>query len=296
MDKSERILIIGAAGMLGGEVVMQLRARQENVYAADVASQQTQLLPIDITDEKSVQQVFNDIKPQVVINCAAFTNVDGAEENEDLASMINGNGVGNLAMSCQQHGGYLIHISTDYVFNGQANHPYGPDDEVAPQSAYGRTKLLGEKLLQSKTDHWAIIRTSWLFGLRGNHFIKTILNLAAQRKKLKVVNDQVGCPTYTRDLAHCLADFSQKKPQGLFHFCNGPVCSWFDFATEAVRLSGLDCTVEPCGSDEFPRPAPRPEYSALDTSRTLELLDWKPVSWPEALRDYLSSPKIEIDQ
>lgn len=296
MDQSERILIVGAAGMLGSEVVAQLRTRQEHVYAADVASQQTRLLPIDITDEKSVQKIFDDIKPQVVINCAAFTNVDGAEENEDLAAKINGDGVGHLATACHRQGSYLIHISTDYVFDGQANQPYGSDDKVSPQSAYGRTKLLGEKLLQSKADHWAIIRTSWLFGLRGDHFIKTILNLATQRKSLKVVNDQAGCPTYTRDLARCLTDFSQKKPQGIFHFCNGPACSWFDFATEAVKQSDVDCIVEPCGSDEFPRPAPRPKYSVLDTSNTLEVLDWKPAVWPEALRDYLSSSQVEIDK
>ena len=296
MDQSKRILVIGAAGMLGSEVLVQLRARQGNVYAADAAVQQTHLLPIDITDEKSIQQVFNDIKPQVVINCAAFTNVDAAEANEDLATAINGHGAGNLATHCRRLGGYLIHISTDYVFDGRANQPYRPNDGVAPQSAYGRSKLLGETFVQSKADQYSIIRTSWLFGPRGNHFIKTILNLASQKKNLKVVDDQVGCPTYTRDLAHCLTDFSQKKPQGLFHFCNGPACSWFDFATEAVRQSGLDCAVEPCVSEEFPRPAPRPKYSVLETSHTLEALGWKPAAWPEALRDYLSSPPVEIDK
>jgi len=282
----DKILVIGAAGMLGSQVAKQLQARGENVHQATRKE-------MDLADEQSIVAVLDQVKPDVVINCAAYTNVDGAEDNEELAATINGYGVGNLAKQCKRHNAYLIHVSTDYVFDGLATSPYRPCDNLSPQSAYGRSKLLGETLIQSQADQYAIVRTSWLFGMQGQHFIKTILKLANQNDHLKVVNDQIGCPTHTRDLARCLIEFSHQRLQGIFHFCNGPACSWFDLASEAIKLTGIECVIEPCDSHEFPRPAPRPKYSVLDSTETVRLLDWKPSDWSVALSDYLSSETIE---
>lgn len=290
---SNTLLVIGAAGMLGSEVVLQLQARQVDVCAADILVTSSEHLQIDITDPDSIEQVFNQIHPTAVINCAAYTDVDGAEAHEDMATRINADAVATIAKICKKYSSYLLHVSTDYVFDGQANEPYQPDDPTAPQSAYGRSKWQGENMLQAETNHWAIVRTAWLFGPRGKNFIDAILHLARQGKLSKVVNDQIGCPTYTCDLAHCLIDFACNKLQGIYHFCNGPVCSWFDFAAEAIKLAGIDCTIKPCTSAEFPRPAPRPAYSVLDTTRTLALLDWQPPTWPEALQYYLSTLSYE---
>ncbi|MBN1765085.1 MAG: dTDP-4-dehydrorhamnose reductase [Sedimentisphaerales bacterium] len=284
------VLVVGATGMLGTEVVALLKQRgRQVVEAVWPGDDDPEHHDLDITITENVEKLLEQVTPAVVINCSAYTNVDSAEEEEELATAVNGTGVGNLARASKKMNSLLVHVSTDYVFDGRGQSPYQTDTPTHPQSAYGRSKLSGEEAIQSIGGRWIIVRTSWLFGRMGKNFIDTILNLARQRPELKVVNDQRGCPTYATDLARCLIDLADKDAQGLFHFCNGPACTWYDFAQEAVELKGIDCRINPCSTDEFPRPAPRPAYSVMDCSKTFEQLGWQSQTWMQALRNYLDT-------
>jgi dTDP-4-dehydrorhamnose reductase len=293
MDQShEKVLVIAANGMLGREVVAQLTRRTPHVVQTawpDVRPNQ-QLL--DITDASTVKQVVAEWRPAVIYNCAAYTDVDGAEAHEDLATAVNGAGVRNLAMAAREYGSLLVHVSTDYVFDGKARAPYQPDDLPAPTTAYGRSKLAGELAISSVGGSGLIVRTSWLFGPGGKNFVDTIVSLARQKPELKIVNDQIGSPTYVPDLARCLIDLAALQTRGLYHFCNGPPCSWFDLAAQAVQLTHLPCRVTPCTTREFPRPAPRPEYSVLDCRNTFSRLEWTARPWSLALQDHLRRSEL----
>lgn len=279
-------IVIGSQGMLGKELVAILKTRNlESIYA-DINPGEGQL-QLDIIDQKAVMSLIESHKPQVIFNCSAYTNVDLAEEQQELATAINGYGVENLALAAKAHNALLIHISTDYVFAGDTNVPYLPEDKTAPQGAYGKSKLLGEELIQKTAGKWQIIRTAWLFGPEGRNFIETILGLAKNRNSLKVVNDQRGCPTWAPDLARCMVDMAESQATGIFHFCNGPACTWYDLAKEAIRQAGINCNVEPCTSEEFPRPAKRPAWSVLDSSKTYETTGWQPQSWQAAVAEYI---------
>jgi dTDP-4-dehydrorhamnose reductase len=282
-------LVVGATGMLGREMVRLLRGRgREVVEAAWPQAGDTQYL-LDIVDADAVDRFLATIRPAVVFNCAAFTDVDTAETQEALATAVNGQGVGHLAAACRAAGAKLVHVSTDYVFDGHATEPYRPNSPTAPRTAYGRSKLAGERAIKTAGGDWLIVRTSWLFGPHGKNFVDTIVNLARQKSTLKVVNDQIGCPTYVPDLARCLADLAQRDGRGLFHFCNPPPCSWFDLARQAVKAAGLACTVQPCSTAEFPRPAPRPPYSVLECSETFTRLGWTPQDWTTAVSEHIKS-------
>jgi len=281
------ILVIGASGMLGGALVSFLQSRGRQVLQAEWLNCKNDQLRLDITDGSAVEILLSDNRPRIVFNCSGFTDVDGAEEKEEQALAVNGRGVENLACACRKLDCLLVHISTDYVFDGRAHSPYQPNDPPDPQSAYGRSKLAGEMALQSVGGKWLMVRTAWLFGKGGKNFVDTILALARQKDVLKVVNDQFGCPTYAPDLARCLADLADQDARGIFHFCNGPVCSWFDLARKIVELAHLKCRIIPCPTSEFPRPAKRPAYSVLDCSGALEKLSWPVRPWPQALEDYL---------
>jgi dTDP-4-dehydrorhamnose reductase len=293
MGGTDKILVVGVGGMLGREVVRLLNNAGRDVVKADLAAGDGQV-KIDITDASAVKKLFAEVRPSVVYNCAAFTNVDGAEQHEELAHQVNGDGVGNLARSCLAMGSLLVHVSTDYVFSGDADEPYMPNDDTCPQTAYGRSKLAGEQAMQRVGGQWLLVRTSWLFGKEGGNFVKTILKLAGEKDSLKVVNDQVGCPTYAPDLARCLIDLAAKGACGIYHFCNGPSCSWYDFAKKAVDLAGLDCLVSPCNSSEYPRPAKRPAYSVLDCRATFEVLGRPGRQWPEVLGEYIELNKTDL--
>ena len=287
-ERPGKILVTGAAGMLGSDLTYQLKARGDwEVFTTDFSRTIEEKFRIDMTDRDAVEKLIADIKPDVVINCAAYTDVDKAEEAEDQALAINGFSVGYLASACNRQNCFLVHVSTDYVFNGKTAAPYRPTDPTQPQSAYGRGKLVGEEQLKKYGDKWAMVRTSWLFGPNGNNFIKTILSLAKTKPKLNVVNDQTGCPTYTVDLAKCLIYIGLKRMKGVYHFCNGPQCTWFDFAKKAIEFSGLDCLIEPCSSEKFPRPAKRPTDSVLDCHTTFDRLGWRSRSWAEVLKEYI---------
>ncbi len=286
-DNQDKILLIGASGMLGRAVAKELAGRAIEFVESDLNPYKDDQITIDIVDYDALSEYVSDLKPKAIINCSAYTDVDGAEENEDLATEVNGRGVGNIAQVCNETGSKFVHVSTDYVFNGSSNKPYAIDWPVAPQGAYGRSKLVGEQMIQVYDGDYAIVRTSWLFGPEGNNFVDTIAKLSASKEQLKVVNDQRGCPTYTLDLAKALVDLSIKKAKGIYHFSNQPDCTWYDLAKKIVEVTGNDCQVDPCDSNEYPRPAKRPAYSVMDCRQTYQVLGWQPRSWQEAVEHYL---------
>jgi dTDP-4-dehydrorhamnose reductase len=269
-----RIAITGAAGMLGADVGAGAVMAGHLPTALSRAE-------LDITDAAAVRRRFETLRPEAVINCAAYTNVDGAESDEPTALAINGEGAGNVAAAAAAVGAWVVHVSTDYVFDGTKDtEPYVESDPVDPQSAYGRTKLAGERAVaQAAPDGHTIVRTAWLFGNGGPCFPKTILRLAGERDELSVVDDQVGCPTFTGHLAPALVELAtSRRVVGVTHVASGGRCSWFQFAREIVARGEVSCDVQPCATDEFPRPAPRPAFSVLASERGAavpRLADWE---------------------
>jgi dTDP-4-dehydrorhamnose reductase len=242
---------------------------------------------LDITDRDAVGRALAIARPDVVINCAAWTDVDGAEADSGSASRVNGAGAGNVAAAAQAIGAWTIHISTDYVFDGTKREPYVESDEPAPRSSYGRSKLGGERAVaEAAPESHTIVRSSWLFGTGGPCFPATILRLAAERDELAVVDDQIGCPTFAGHLAAALVDLAQATVPGLIHRAGGGQCSWFEFATQIVARAGLDAEVRPVPTSEMPRPAARPAYSVLRSERAdaPQLPDWR-----EGLEAYLET-------
>jgi dTDP-4-dehydrorhamnose reductase len=294
MADAGKILLIGASGMLGSELMRQFKQQGEDVVETIWPDNGSGRLILDITNYTEVKKLISSLRPQAVYNCSAYTDVDKAEQEEAIATAVNDTGVAYLSQACLAHNSYLIHISTDYVFNGQGKRPYRPDDATDPQGAYGRSKLAGEEAIRKIDGRWLIVRTSWLFGRGGRNFVDTILKAARQRDVLKVVNDQTGCPTSVIDLAAGLIDLVQNDCHGMYHFCNGPVCTWYEFAKKIVEISQLPCRVESCTASEYPRPAKRPQYSVLDCTETFEQLGWKPCSWEERLHEYIKAEKVGV--
>jgi len=287
---NKKILVIGSGGMLGQALVSKLSGQCELTQAAWPDASEGQEL-LDITKQTEVDKFIKKCQPNVVFNCAAYTDVDGAEDNENSAFSVNGIGAGILAHSCKDNNSLLVHISTDYVFDGDGVGPYEVDDDTKPIGAYGRGKLAGEELIKKSGCDFIIVRTSWLFGAGGKNFVDTIIRLAGEKKQIKVVDDQVGCPTYTVDLAGCMVDLAEKDRRGIYHFCNGPACSWFDFACEIIKLAGLDCEVVPCTTNEYPTKAKRPGYSVLDASKTAEAIG-QIRSWQQCLEDFIKEKGV----
>jgi len=243
----------------------------------------------DITRRASSYEFAKKTSPHVIINCAAYTNVDRAEEERDKAFLVNGTGVQNLALICHGMNIPLCHISTDYVFDGTKSTPYTPFDGTNPINTYGESKLAGEKYIQWIMNEFYIVRTSWLYGKHGNNFVATILRLANERPELRVVDDQRGSPTSTVSLALALKALLETGAYGIYHFTdetNGGI-SWFDFAKEIVRMSRHQTKVIPIPTSEFPRPARRPVNSVLDTAVFSTVTEHAPVDWKEALKEYL---------
>jgi dTDP-4-dehydrorhamnose reductase len=281
-----RFAITGAAGMLG----------QDLVAAGSVAGHEMVGLSraeLDITAAESVTRALNEARPEVVVNCAAWTNVDGAEGDEDGAAAVNGAGAGNVARAAAACGAWTIHVSSDYVFDGAKRSPYLESDDVRPVSAYGRSKLSGERAVaDGAPGQHTIVRSSWLFGAGGPCFPATILRLAGERDELNVVDDQVGCPTFTGHLARALLDIGtgDARPAGVVHLAGGGVCSWYAFAREVVARAGLSCEVKPCTTADMPRPATRPAYSVLRSERGEEV----PVlpDWRQGLAEYMATVPV----
>jgi dTDP-4-dehydrorhamnose reductase len=242
---------------------------------------------LDITDRAAVRAACGESRPHVVVNCAAWTNVDGAESEEAAATLINGTGAVNVARAAAEVGAWTIHVSSDYVFDGSATEPYVESSPTHPLSAYGRSKLAGERAVaEAAPGAHTIVRSSWLFGAGGPCFPATIRRLASQRDELTVVDDQVGCPTFTGHLASALVELAGSRPLGIVHVAGGGACSWYAFARAIVASCGLACQVKPCATAEFPRPAPRPVFSVLGTERGGEIP--RLADWHEGLSDYLA--------
>lgn len=260
-----RVLVTGANGMLGHRVADVARERGHAVRGTDLPE-------LDLTDAAAVERFVGEVAPEVIVNCAAYTDVDGCEADEPLATRVNGDAAGNVARC----GVRVVHVSTDYVFPGDARRPYVESDEPGPRTAYGRSKLAGEHAVREASEGHAIVRTAWLFGEGGTNFVDTMLRLGAERDEVSVVFDQVGSPTWTGHLAPALVDLAERDAAGVFHATGGGACSWFELAIEAMRLRELDCRVVAVTTDEFPRPAPRPAFSVLETEREdgVELPDW----------------------
>ena len=270
------ILVVGHKGMLGTELMNLLGSAARGVDVGD----------IDITDLESVQRVLVTLKPRVVINAAAYTDVDGCESNVELAMQVNGEGVGHLSMVTKEIGAKLVQVSTDYVFDGGKGAPYQEEDLPAPLSIYGESKLAGEMNCCFNPDH-LIVRTQWLYGHAGNNFVETMLRLAGERSELAVVDDQIGSPTWTYHLALAIKALIDKDCRGTYHAANAGFVSWNGFAKEIFRLAGLPTVVNPMTTTELGRPATRPLYSTLDCGKLTQDTDFSPESWQEALKRYL---------
>ncbi len=273
-----RILITGANGQLGMDLQNALKGHTLYPFAR---------AELDITAGWQTIETIARSQPEVVIHAAAYTNVDGCESDPDLAYRINAVGTRNVAVGCQQCGAAMVYVSTDFVFDGKKREPYLEFDEPNPLSVYGRSKLAGERYVQSLLNKYFIVRTSWLYGKHGKNFVRTMLDLARQGKQLKVVDDQVGSPTYSFDLAKTIRHLVETPFYGIYHVSNRGAVSWYGFAKKIFELAGMDVSLEPATSDELGRPARRPAYSvfrrfALETSIGDEMRPWE-----EALSEYL---------
>ncbi len=279
-----RMLITGAAGMLGQDLVAAAEAAGHDPRALSRAE-------LDITDAHAVRRAITDFQPRVVVNCAAWTDVDGAESKEDQALEVNRGGAGHVARAAAATGAWTIHVSSDYVFDGSKHEPYVESDPVAPLSAYGRSKLAGEReVAAGAPERYTIVRSSWLFGAGGPCFPATILRLASEREELTVVDDQVGCPTFTGHLARALFALAERPIHGIVHVAGGGACSWYEFSRAIIAEAGLWCEVKPGKTRDLARPAPRPAYSVLTTERGSDA----PVlpGWRKGLSEYLAAIKV----
>lgn len=280
-------LVTGANGMLGRDVVTELSSGGHDVVALSHSD-------LDITQASAVRERVGADRPDIIVNCAAWTRVDDAEANEEEATRVNGTAVANLASAADASGAILVQISTDFVFNGTKRLPYEVDDPTAPLSGYGRTKLLGEEYA-ANAKHHLIIRTSWLFGIHGNNFVEAIRRqIRSGNRALRVVDDQRGRPTYTPHLAAAIRELGERAAvdpatAGIVHYADADECTWFEFAKAIVaRVDPSGTTVvSPVTTEEFPRPAPRPAYSVLSTGRYEKLAITPPASWQEGLSKYL---------
>ena len=300
------ILVTGANGQLGNEMRIISKNSKDNYIFTDVVEvegQETTIL--DITNLDAVRTIVKEKNVKVIVNCAAYTNVDAAESNEALAEKLNAEAPKNLALAIKEVNGLLVHISTDYVFGGDPyNTPCKEDQKGTPTGVYGLTKLHGEQGIVSTNCNYVILRTAWLYSEFGKNFVKTMLNLTATKPQLKVVFDQVGTPTYAFDLAKAIfaivGDYEQESvnynqwasysKNGIYHYSNEGVCSWFDFTKMIAEIAGnTDCDIQPCHSDEFPSPVKRPAFSVLDKTKVKDTFEIKVPYWTDSLRKCMSN-------
>jgi dTDP-4-dehydrorhamnose reductase len=280
------ILITGANGQLGNEIrLLSKESRKDSYFFTDIAE-------LDITKVPEIEAFVKENKINIIINCAAYTNVDKAEDDAELADLINNKAVENLAIVAKEYGCTLIHISTDYVFSGKGNLPYKEEQTTAPLGVYGKTKLAGEEAILRIGCKCLIIRTAWLYSEFGNNFVKTMIRLTTEKDFLKVVFDQVGSPTYARDLAGLIFSIIEKRQyeecQGIYHFSNEGVCSWYDFAKEISLMAGTDCNIQPCHSDEFPSRVKRPAFSVLDKTKVQKDFQYTIPYWKDSLKQCIN--------
>ena len=275
------ILITGCNGQLGNEMQLLERENPQHTYY------NTDVEELDITDSEAIRRFVDDHQIDGIVNCAAYTAVDKAESNEQLCDLLNRVAPGYLAEAVSRRGGWLIQVSTDYVFDGTNHTPYVETDPVCPNSVYGRTKLAGEQAAMQACPATMIIRTAWLYSTFGNNFVKTMIRLGRERQELGVIFDQIGTPTYARDLAVAIMTaVNQGVKPGIYHFSNEGVTSWYDFTKAIHRLAGItDCKVRPLHTSEYPTPAARPHYSVLDKTKIKQAYAIEIPYWEESLRE-----------
>lgn len=281
------VLVTGANGQLGNEMRIVTRSSRDKYIFTDVVSVEgLETIMLDITDLDAIRTIVRENNINVIVNCAAYTNVDGAETNQELAELLNAKAPLNLAMAMEEVGGLLVHISTDYVFGKEPyNTPCREDQKGTPTGVYGLTKLHGEQNIQATGCKSVIIRTAWLYSEFGKNFVKTMLNLTATKPELKVVFDQVGTPTYAYDLAEAIVTILANPKTGIYHYSNEGVCSWFDFTKMIAEYSGqTNCNIQPCHSEEFPSPVKRPSFSVLDKTKIKETFNLEIPYWTDSLK------------
>lgn len=282
-----KVLVTGAKGQLGVDIVKALSADLFEVYAFGRDE-------LDITDQALVNKVVEEVGPNVIVHPAAYTKVDLAETEVEQAYLVNGYGTRNLSVAAEKVGAKFCYISTDYVFNGQENSSYQEYDKAEPLGVYGKSKYVGEEMTRSFSSKFFIVRTAWVYGMNGHNFVKTMLRLAQEKEEIGVVNDQIGSPTYTVDLARLIVDIIQTEKYGIYHGTNGGSCSWYEFAKAIFEEANIDMKVNPITTADFPTPAQRPKYSVLG-NMALKLNGFEPLRpWREALRSFLI--EVEIDK
>ena len=281
------ILVTGANGQLGNELRIVARGSSHRFVFTDVVEAEgLETVHLDITDLEAIRALVKQEAIDVIVNCAAYTNVDKAETDAELAELLNAKAPQNLAIAMKEAGGLLVHISTDYVFGKEPyNTPCREDMVGTPTGVYGLTKLHGEQNILASGCRYVIIRTAWLYSEFGKNFVKTMLGLTATRPELKVVFDQVGTPTYAYDLAEAIVRIIERPVEGIYHYSNEGVCSWFDFTKMIAEYSGqTQCNIQPCHSDEFPSPVKRPAFSVLDKTKIKETFGVSVPYWTDSLR------------
>jgi dTDP-4-dehydrorhamnose reductase len=282
MTHTDPLLITGSEGQLGRALLLASAGRGWPAVGHDIDT-------LDISDAQAVSALVAGLRPWTVVNCAAHTGVDACEGEEDEARRINGDGVANLAAACNAVGAVLVQVSTDYVFSGDGSRPYREDDPVGPVSAYGRTKLAGEEAARAAAEH-LVVRTAWLYGHGGANFVAAIRRqIEGGAEVLRVVADQQGCPTSCTDLAEAILDLLEHRARGVVHAVNSGRTTWHGFAIEIARQLGSAVEVQPVTTDAYPRPAPRPAFSVLDTDRLEHLIGRSMPSWQDALRRHLET-------
>jgi dTDP-4-dehydrorhamnose reductase len=275
------VLVTGANGQLGNEMRLMAQNSSYHYIFTDVEE-------LDITDFNAILQTVKEKEIQIIVNCAAYTNVDKAENDFDIANALNNIAVGRLANVAKAQNATLIHISTDYVFNGNNHIPYTEDDITDPIGVYGKTKLAGEETIKKVGCNYIILRTAWLYSKWGNNFVKTMQKLTLEKDSLSVIFDQIGSPTYAKDLAHAISLIIERNmlnQQGIYHYSNEGVCSWFDFAKEICELSGHNCNITPIHSQEYPSKVTRPHYSVLDKTKFKETFGIPVPYWKDSLKN-----------
>lgn len=277
-----RVLVTGYKGQLGFDVVNELEKRGYEAIGVDIEE-------MDITDAESVERVITDADADAVVHCAAYTAVDAAEDNVELCRRVNADGTEHIAKACKKLDLKMMYISTDYVFDGKGERPWEPDDHRDPLNVYGQTKYEGELAVENNLEKFFIVRIAWVFGVNGKNFIKAMLALGETRDEVNVVNDQVGSPTYTYDLARLLVDMIETEKYGRYHATNEGLCSWYDFAVEIFRQMGMKVKVHPVDSSQFPAKAERPKNSRMSKDKLEEQGFTRMPLWQDALSRYLKA-------
>ena len=295
-----RILITGSNGQLGNELVSILKSGKSEIGEIDNALKNADVIAVDvdaldITNDKATLDFIKDKQPDVIINCAAATNVDGCESNRDFAYRVNALGVKNLAVAAKSVGAKLVQISTDYVFSGDGNRPYLETDPINPKSVYGSTKARGEEFATSENDKTFIVRTAWLYGYTGKNFVKTVRRILREKGKMSVVNDQIGNPTNANDLAHHILKLILTEDYGIYHCTGEGECSWYDFAAKIAELSGFSGAVTPCTTEWYNKqynvPTKRPSYSSLSNAHLEAVVGNEMRNWETAIEEYIKNVK-----